>query len=224
MKPDRTRPAQHGAITLLVAIALVVLAALASFYSSRSVLMDQLAGQNQTRTSQSRMAAEAALAWAQADIASRSPSFDAALATPSPCPTGVQGPQWQCSRLSVPPHPALPQAQGMVTTVRDLVMAPHVVALHAQATLAGQNSGAGLRESLFIPALAPAPGNAPQAALVLNGCVSEATGASLRVCPLSRSGQACSGTASAPAVQTHFVVDTNRNGSISSAEKPPAWP
>ena len=54
---------------------------------------------------------------------------------------------------------------------------------------------------------------------MLNGCVSEAAGASLRVCPLSKSGQACSGTASAPVVQTHFVVDTNRNGSISTAEK-----
>ena len=214
-----TTDTQHGAITLLVAIALVVLAALASFYSSRSVLMDQLAGQNHARASQARLLAEAALASAQADIASRSAPLSALLTTPAPCPAGVKGPQWQCAALSVPPHPALPQAQASVTAVRDLVMAPHVLTLHAQSHWAGQNSRGLVRESVFLPVLAPAPGDAPQAALVLNGCVSEAAGASLRVCPLSKSGQACSGTASAPVVQTHFVVDTNRNGSISSAEK-----
>ena len=215
----QTTDAQHGAITLLVAIALVVLAALAGFYSSRSVLMDQLAGQNHARASQARLLAEAALASAQADIASRSAPLTALLTTPAPCPAGVKGPQWQCAALSVPPHPALPQAQASVTAVRDLVMAPHVLTLHAQSHWAGQNSRGLVRESVFLPVLAPAPGDAPQAALVLNGCVSEATGASLRVCPLSKSGQPCSGTASAPAVQTHFVIDTNRNGSISSAEK-----
>ncbi|MBD8050616.1 hypothetical protein [Limnohabitans radicicola] len=215
----QTTDAQHGAITLLVAIALVVLAALAGFYSSRSVLMDQLAGQNHARASQARLLAEAALASAQADIASRSAPLTALLTTPAPCPAGVKGPQWQCAALSVPPHPALPQAQASVTAVRDLVMAPHVLTLHAQSHWAGQNSRGLVRESVFLPVLAPAPSDAPQAALVLNGCVSEATGASLRVCPLSKSGQPCSGTASAPAVQTHFVIDTNRNGSISSAEK-----
>ena len=214
-----TTDTQPGAITLLVAIALVVLAALASFYSSRSVLMDQLAGQNHARASQARLMAEAALASAQADIANRSAPFTALFSSPTPCPAGVKGPQWQCAALSVPPPPALPQAQASVTAVRDLVMAPHVLTLHAQSHWAGQNSQGIVRESVFLPMLAPAPGDAPQAALVLNGCVSEATGASLRVCPLSKSGQPCSGTASAPVVQTHFVVDTNRNGSISSAEK-----
>ncbi len=211
--------AQNGAITLLVAIGLVMLASLASFYSSRSVLMDQLAGQNHASAAQSRLAADAALAWAQADIASLSPPFDTIFANPTPCPADAQGLQWQCADLAVPAHTALPQAQSSVTVVRDLVMVPHVWSLYAQAALPGQSSQGQVRESLFMPVLAPAPGDAPQAALVLNGCLSEATGASLRVCPLSRNGQACSGTASAPAVQTHFVVDTNRNGIISSAEK-----
>ena len=212
-------PTEHGAITLLVAISLVVLAALASFYSSRSVLMDQLAAHNHARATQARLAAEAALASAQAAVVGGSASFDDLLSQPTPCPLGVKGPQWQCTSLMVPPHPALPQAQASVTAVRDLVMAPHVLTLHAQSSFTGQNSRGLVRESLFLPVLAPAPGDAPQAALVLNGCVSEAAGASLRVCPLSKNGQACSGTASAPVVQTHFVVDTNRNGSISTAEK-----
>ena len=218
MSPAHTQAAQRGAITLLVAIALVALAALASFYSSRSVLIEQIAGQNHASAAQSRLGAEAALAWAQADIASRRAPFEPMLTQPTPCPADAQGPQWQCAALAVPPHPALSQ-QASVTAVRDLVMAPHVLTLNAQAALTGQNSQAWVRESLFMPVLAPAPGDAPQAALVLNGCVSEAAGVSLRVCPLSKSGQACSGSASAPVVQTFFVVDTNRNGSISSAEK-----
>ena len=221
MNPTRPRTTamQQGAITLLVAIALVMLAALASFYSSRSVLMDQLAGQNHARAAQARLLADAALASAQADMASRRAPFDPLLAQRVPCPAGVKGPQWQCAALTVPTHPAFPQAQASVTAVRDLVMAPHVLTLHAQGSLTRQNSRGLVRETLFLPVLPPAPGNAPQAALVLNGCVSEAAGASLRVCPLSRTGVACSGTASAPVVQTHFVVDSNRNGSISSAEK-----
>lgn len=208
---------QSGAITLLVAVALVMLATLASFYSSRSVLMDQLAGHNHNRVTQSRMAAEAALAWAQSELAQASDTLAERMSNKSPCPPGVQGLQWQCASMNAPPP--TPQAQGSVTLVRDLLMSPHVITLHAQASLNGQNSRGLVRESLFMPVLAPAPGDAPQAALVLNGCVSEASAASLRVCPLSRTGQACSGTASAPAVQTHFVVDTNRNGSISSTEK-----
>lgn len=219
MKPARLIHKQQGAITLLVALGLVMLASLASFYSSRSVLMDQLVGHNHERATRSRLAAEAALAWAQADIASRSAPFDAVFAQPAPCPPGWQGAQWQCATLGVPAHPASAQSQASVTVVRDLVMSPHVLTLQAQASLVGQNSRGRVREGLFLPMLAPAPGDAPQAALVLNGCVSEAKEASLRVCPLSRTGVACSGSAIAPVVQTHFVVDTNRNGSISTTEK-----
>ena len=219
MKPVPPASIQRGAITLLVAIGLVALAALASFYSSRSALMDQQVGHNHTRATQSRLAAEAALAWAQTDIASRGNILGTLLGNATPCPADTRGAQWQCSTLQAPPHPDLPGMQATVTTVRDLTQSPHVLTLRAQATLSGQSSRGLVRESLFLPVLAPAPGDAPQAALVLNGCVSEAPAASLRVCPLSRSGIACSGSASAPVVQTHFVVDTNRNGSISSAEK-----
>jgi Tfp pilus assembly protein PilX len=58
------RPArlQQGAITLMVAVGLVILASLTSFYSARSVLMDQLASHNHAHASQARLAADAALA------------------------------------------------------------------------------------------------------------------------------------------------------------------
>lgn len=219
MTSHRSSQPQRGAITLMVAIGLVILASLTSFYSARSVLMDQLASQNHAHASQARLAADAALARAQAAIANSSPHADALLTTRTDCPVGVTGPQWQCSTLSVAPHPTMPQAQLSATAVRDLVQSPHVLTVHASASMTGQNSRAQARASLFIPFVAPAPGLAAPAALVLNGCISEAAGTSLRVCPLTSKGDACSGTAKAPAVQTHFVVDTNRNGSISSAEK-----
>lgn len=215
----RPHPArqQTGAITLLVALTLVMLASLASFYSARSVLMDQLASHNHARASQARLAAEAALATAQGTVAGT--PVVGGFSSRAECPAGVIGPQWQCSAVSLAPHPAMPEAKLNTTAVRDLVLSPHVVTLHASASVPGQSSQAWVRESLFIPAVAPAPELTSPAALVINGCVSEAAGASLRVCPLVRKGQVCSGTASAPAVQTHFVVDTNRNASISTAEK-----
>jgi len=213
-RPHRAAP---GAITLLMAIGLVVLASLASFYSTRSVLVDQLASQNHAHAHQARLAAQAALAWAQADLVSHSPS-PPDWATSAACPSGITGPQWQCIAMPPAPHPALPAMQLNVTAVRDLVTSPHVLTLYASASEPTHHSLARVRESLFIPAVAPAPSQAPQAALVLNGCVSEAAGSSLRACPLSSTGQACSGTAMAPAVQTLFVPDTDRNGSISSTE------
>jgi hypothetical protein len=59
---------QGGAISLLVAISLGLLASLASFYSARSVLVDRLASHNQSQAAQARLAAEAALAWARAEM------------------------------------------------------------------------------------------------------------------------------------------------------------
>ncbi|PUE10942.1 hypothetical protein B9Z51_00935 [Limnohabitans sp. T6-5] len=219
MTPRPHLAQQNGAITLLVAIGLVILASLTSFYSARSVLMDQLASHNHARASQARLAADAALASAQATLPSTGPEVNALFNTLAACPAGVTGPQWQCARLNPASHPAMPQVQLSATAVRDLVQSPHVLTVHASASLSSQNSQAQVRESLFTPTLAPAPVLEAQAAVVLNGCVSEATGASLRVCPLTSKGDACSGTAKGPAVLTHFVVDTNRNGIITSAEK-----
>ena len=208
---------QRGAITLLVAIGLVILASLTSFYSARSVLMDQMASQNHARAKQSQLAAEAALASAQA-VLSATPTQDL-MHSPTHCPVGLSGRQWQCSPLALPPHPALPQAQLSAIAVRDLLLSPHVITLHASARHSGQQSQALVRESVFAPTVAPAPSLAAPAALVLNGCVSEAAAAHLRVCPLTSQGPSCASSAKGPAVLTYWVADTNRNGSISTAEK-----
>lgn len=210
---------QTGAITLLMAMTLVMLASLASFYSARSAQMDQLATFNHARSHQARWAATAALAGAQALLLDPSTPLDSLLQALTPCPDGVTGPQWQCIRLTPEQHPAMPQAQLSTTAVRDLVESPHVLTLHASARMGTPHSQALVKESVFVPTVAPAPELQDPAALVLNGCVTEAPGAKLRVCPLVSKGEACASTAKGPAVLTHFVVDTNRNGSISAAEK-----
>lgn len=214
---------QSGAVTLLVAITLVMLAALASFYSTRSVLMDQLASQHQSSATQARLMAEAALAWGRAELARQS-----AVNPDRPqvweqtraadCPQGRAGPRWQCSQLQAPAHPGLPDAMSQVVAVRDLLNSPHVAELHASASLAGQNSHSQVQASVLLPVIAPAPLHASTAALVLNGCAAPAAGAAVTVCPISTQGTACSGTAAGPAVQSFWLADQDGNGLISAAE------
>ena len=215
-----TAPHQHGqagAITLLVAIGLVVLASVTAFFSARSVLVDQLASHNHARSSQARLAAEAALASAQSALM-RSPDVGDFMRTQTPCPASVSGPEWQCSAIAVPPLPALSETTFSVVAVRNLVLSPHVVTLLASARLAGQNSQAQVRESVWVPALSPAPATASLAALVLNGCVNEASGARLQVCALSSTASACTGSAMSPSVLSFFVPDNPTDGMISDEE------
>lgn len=232
--PVRTRPRlliktntrsrqvqQKGAITLLVAIGLVILASLTSFYSVRSVLVDQLASLNHAHAAQARWAADAALARAQAELPQQASGLAHVLVGGADCPEGQIGPRWECSHLTVTQHPAMTQARLSAIAVRDVVLSPHVLTLHASASVTGQNSQAQVRESVFVPAVAPAPERPNPAAVVANGCISEAEGARLRVCLSEGQGTACasSGNGSGPAIHTHFVEDTNRDGSISVAEK-----
>ncbi len=221
-------PAQHGAITLLVALGLVILASMTAFFSARSVLVDQLASHNHARSSQARWAAEAALASAQSALL-QSPNLSAFMATPAACPLDLTGPQWQCSAIAVAAHPSLPGAEWRVVAVRDVVHAPHVLTLHARARLPGQHSQAHVRESVWVPSLAPAPEPTTPAALVLNGCITEAPNAQLQVCPLTHPepgalpqapspGALCTGPAEAPAVLGFFVPETLPDGVITQEE------
>lgn len=218
MKPTPAKQPQQGAITLLMALTLVMLASLASFYSARSVLMDQLAGYNHAHTAQARWAAEAALASAQALLLKQSSHLEVLWRTPSTCPAGITGPQWACSRWDLEPHPALPQVPLSTTVVRNLVLSPHVLTLHASAHLNRQNSRGFVRESVFVPSVAPAPSQAAPAALVLNGCISQAPDAQLRVCPQGGPNNPCKDAPKTPAVLTHFVLDSNHDGQITLSE------
>ena len=191
---------QGGAIGLLVAISLGLLASLASFYSARSVLVDRLASHNQSQAAQARLAAEAALAWARAELQRQyatqpTPPVWGAGPTPSPCPAAYNGPRWQCATLQPPAHPSLPDAQAQVLAVRDLIRSPHVAQLLASASLQDGTSRVQVQAQVFIPTVTPAPSHPNMSAVVLNGCdlaannganfasTSGTTGTAANVCP-----------------------------------------
>lgn len=215
---------QSGAITLLMVIGLVALASLVSLYSARSVLMDRLTSSNQFKTTQSRLAAEAGLAWSRAEL-HRQFSVDPAqtvwssLANAVPCPAGFSGPRWQCTGLQVPAHPGLPTATVQVIGVRDLVASPHVAQLLASASVDSASSRSQVQSSVFMPTVAPAPASPSTAALVLNGCASPATGAAVTVCPLNLTGTVCNGTPAGDAVHTWALQDEDGDGWVSQAER-----
>ena len=155
MSTQRNAARQDGAVTLMVAITLVILASLTSLYSARTVLFEQLASQNNGQANQMRLAAAAVLARAQGVVAT-TPLADL-FAIQASCPSGTSSLNWQCAALSAGQHPDMPQLQWQVTAVRDLLMSPHVITMHASARHAGQGSQAHVRESLVVPSVAPAP-------------------------------------------------------------------
>ncbi|MDP4923666.1 MAG: hypothetical protein NWR15_09145, partial [Limnohabitans sp.] len=120
---------QGGAISLLVAIGLVLLASLASFYSARSVMVDRLASQNQSQAAQAHLAAEAALVWGRAELqrqhaSSRAPAVWGPSTSTAPCPSAFSTARWQCVALQPPAHTGLPEAVSQVLAVRDLISSP----------------------------------------------------------------------------------------------------
>lgn len=211
-------------MTLLVAITMVMLAALASVYSTRSVLIDRLASHHQNGAMQAQLMAEAALAWSRAELfrqfTMRPDNPDVWDPTAKiACPTGYGGPRWQCSELRPPTHPNLPNATTQVVAVRDLVTSPHVTELHASASLPSQNSRGLVQDSVFVPTVAPLPTGASEAALVLNGCANPAAGATVTVCPLAAQGTACSGASAGHTVHSFWTNDLDGNGLISAVER-----
>ena len=173
--PFWERERQGGAISLLVAIGLVLLASLASFYSARSVLVDRLASQNQSHAAQARLAAEAALAWGRAELQRQhasgpTPAVWGPGSTTAPCPSGFSTARWQCVALQPPAHTGLPEAVSQVLAVRDLISSPHVTLLLASASLVDGTSRDQVQAQVFVPTLAPAPQPPNPAAVVLNGC------------------------------------------------------
>ena len=221
---------QRGAATLLLVLGLVLLATLASAYSSRAVLADLLASQGLARAAQARLAAQAALATAESILLqpeAYTPGQSPFDSPASSCPAALQGLglSWQCSPL---PLPASTDSawRWQATLVRDLIESPHVWQIHASASgaTAGLNQAlATVRQSVFMPVLPPAPADSPTAALVLNGCASLAPGNQWQVCPPSNTA-ACSGKATGPAVYTHHVPDTDQSGHISASERTACLP
>ena len=151
---------QGGAISLLVAIGLVLLASLASFYSARSVLVDRLASQNQTQAVQARLAADAALAWGRAELqrqhaSSPSPAVWGPGTSTAPCPSAFRSARWQCVALQPPALTGLPEAVAQVLAVRDLISSPHVALLLASASLKDGTSRAKSKPKFLFPLWRP---------------------------------------------------------------------
>ena len=210
--------AERGAATLLLVLGLVLLATLASAYSSRAVLTDLLASQGLARAAQARLAAQAALATAEAVLLqARAPEQHLFSGPEVPCPSDLKGQQWQCSLLPLTPDSASDTWQLSATLARDLVEAPHVWQIHASASSSFAAGPSQVRESAFMPVLAPAPTDAPTAALILNGCASAAAGSAWHICAMGSS--ACESSPGTAAVFSHFVPDTDGNGRIGSAEQ-----
>lgn len=220
----KLRRRQGGAATLVLVLGLVLMATLASAYSSRAVLVDLLTSQTRGQAQQARHAAQAALATAQAELLMAAGTgavqhpFSAA-AQRMTCPTDLPGLQWQCARLTLPAGNTLEDWQLGAWVARDLLGSPHVWQLRATARDTRGRGQAWVRESVFAPVIARAPADTPGAALLLNGCFSSAAGSGWRICPLSPNGQACTGTSLAMAVHSAFVPDSDANGTLSSAER-----
>ncbi len=224
---SRTRVAvrrQHGATTLLLVLGLVLLATLASAWSSRAVLIDLLTSQTRGQALQARSAAQAALATGQADVLDafgqsvpQDPFADQALR--AACPEELQGPRWQCARLAMKTGASMDDWQFQVMAARDLLSAPHVWQLRARSLSNTGQGQAWVRESLFAPVIAPAPADMPAAALLLNGCFSALAGSRWQICPSQSGGPICMGSTASAAVFSHFVPDVDGNGAVSAAER-----
>lgn len=170
---NRPGHAPRGAAQLLLVLTLVGLAALASAMVGRSALTETLSSRAWGQARQARLAAQAALATAEAELLSRYAS-EADPLPPLPrrnCPSDQPAPRWQCLTLPLS-QPTLGQApptwELQAWLSRDLVQAPHVLQLRASAQMAGSASAQTTqRESVWVPSLAPVPSAAPNTAVVL---------------------------------------------------------
>ena len=215
---------QSGAATLLLVLGLVLLATLASAWSSRAILMDMVSSRTREQARQARNAAQAALATAQAEVMQvfEASSGGDLFADPSvrvACPGDLQGPRWQCARLPLVAGAEVNGWQLSAIAARDLITSPHVWQLRSSARATSGHGQAFARESLLAPLLSPVPMPAPEAALLLSGCFSALPGSAWQICPANPSGQSCSGNTAATAVYSHFVPDTDGNGMVSSSER-----
>lgn len=216
--PDR------GAITLLMVTLLVLLASMVGLFTARSLLSERLSANNGVWAAQAQQAAEAALETALAQIEqsfNTTPNTFWSTHDPQQCLSAYSGMEWQCRSLQLD---AGWDTQGhtlLVRVMRDVVHAPHVALVHAQAKHAGNHSSGQVQQSVYLPTAGPI-GEANKATpLLTQGCVSEAVAGSTRFCAADANQNGCSGTGQAigTAIQSLYVPDLDGNGAISTAEQ-----
>lgn len=218
---------QQGAAMLIWVLALAMLAALASTHTSHMVLQDVAVGQAIGQSQRARWAAQAALATAQAAVLTQ---MDTGLATApwdaggQACPADVQGPQWQCGSIALPNEGDTSSPwRSQTMWLRDVSKAPHMIEIRASATHP-LGSAAHVRERMWVPVWPRMPQAAPQAALVLNGCLQPSGASAWRICPAPQSGAAACSPSTGVAVHTHAAPDSNHNGTTDPSERTACLP
>jgi hypothetical protein len=206
-----------GAITLLMVTVLVILASMTGLFTARSVLSERWGNNNSVWSVQAQLTAQAALETALAQIEVTNVQTFWAGHDAAQCLPGYTGLEWQCRGLTLDPW----DTQGhtvQVRVMRDLIQAPHVALVHAQAQHAGQHSSAHAQQSLYLPLTGPIGSASKITPLLTQGCVSEAIPGSTRLCAAHSNANSiatCSGTA----LQSLYVPDLDGNGLISLAEQ-----
>lgn len=214
----------RGAITLLMVTLLVLLASMVGLFTARSILSERLGANNGVWAAQAQQTAEAALETALAQIEqnfSAVPNTFWSTHDPQQCLSANSGIEWQCRSLLLD---AGWDTQGhtlLVRVMRDVVRAPHVALVHAQAKHAGNHSLGQVQQSVYLPTAGPIGAANKAAPLLTQGCVNEAMAGSTRFCAPDANQAGCSGTGQAigTAIQTLYVPDLDGNGVISTAEQ-----
>ena len=199
---------------LAMVLALLLLSSLASAWNHRALLLEIIGLQAHRQTDDVRLVAQSTLAMAEARLmaAANSAQLGALWHPITPCPEQSSARQWQCSLLSMPTP--VTGADTQVLLARDVVQAPHVWELRVHARQA--TAQASLRESVFMPVLAPPPTPVGTMALLLNGCIRESATSNWQICPAA--GRPCTPAPGAVAVQSLHVPDENGDGRIDLGE------
>jgi hypothetical protein len=207
---------------------LVLLTSTIGLYTARVVWTERLASNHSLWKAQAQYTAEAALETALTvlDQTLRDPvNIFWTLHEPAQCSPGFTGIEWQCRNLNLDASPDStwdPHGHSVqVHVMRDVVRAPHVAVVLAEARHNTNHAAAQVQQSLYMPVLAPMDTAPKIAPLVTQGCVSEAILGSTRFCAPNANQGSCGGSGQnvGNAIQSLWTPDTDGNGQISPAEQ-----
>ena len=212
----------QGAITLLMVTLLVLLASMVGLFTARAVWTERLASNHSVWNAQAQYTAEAALETALAvlEVTLSDPANTLWNShEPHQCTTGFTGLEWQCRGLSLDSGWDTQGHKVQVHVMRDVVHAPHVAVVLAEARHAANHAAAQVQQSLYMPTIAPIGVANKASPLLTQGCVSEATSGSTRFCAPNASSCGGAGQNVGTAIHSLFAPDTDGDGVISIAEQ-----
>ncbi len=218
----------RGAITLLMVTLLVLMASTVGLFTAHAVWNERQANNHSLWNAQAQYTAEAALETALAVLESNLSDPASAFWNThesAQCTAGYTGIEWQCRGLSLSTgidnswDPLGHTVQ--VHVMRDVVRAPHVAVVLAQARHTANRAAAQVQQSLYMPTIAPIGSTSKTAPLLTQGCVSEAVSGSTRFCAPNANQGSCNGSGQnvGTAIHSLFAPDTDGNGLISAEEQ-----